>query len=91
MVIFALTRGGYDELRSHLKAQPSALWVGRGVLTDGEADELRGSGVMVTAFNRAIVPTDYEAIEGAVHTIAQHHPGQIIWVERKDDVVESGT
>jgi hypothetical protein len=83
MVVLALTRGGYDELRERTGAVPSPLWVGCGVLTEPELAQLRSSGIEVTKFNHPISPDDTSAIEGAIETIAQHHPGQTIWVERK--------
>jgi len=89
MVVFAVTRAGYEELRRSLKETPSTIWLGEGVLTPSEIDALQRSGVNVTPFDHAIDPTDSVAIDGAVHTIAQHHPGETIWVERKDDIVEA--
>jgi hypothetical protein len=88
MVVLALTRAGYEELLRHTKEVPPKLWLGHGVLTNDEIERLRLSGVDVTPFNHAIDPTDSASVEGAVHTVAQHHPGETIWVERKDDVVE---
>ena len=83
MVVLALTRGGYDDLRKHTANIPSPLWVAAGVLSEPEIEQLRGAGVEVTDFTHQIIPSDTSAIEGAIETIAQHHPGQTIWVERK--------
>lgn len=83
MVVLALTRSGYDELRRQTVGVPSPLWVASGVLTEPELVQLRSAGAEVTSFNHPISLSDTSAIERAIETIAEHHPGQTIWVERK--------
>jgi hypothetical protein len=82
MVFFALTRAGLDEITRQLGRAPSPLWVNEGVMTDAELAELRDKGADVTNFNCRIAPDDTDAIEFALSTVAEHHVGERIWVER---------
>jgi hypothetical protein len=59
------------------------VWVTKGVLTDDELDQLRENDVDVTDFNYELLPTDRDGIDGALHTIAEHHSGQTILCEHK--------
>ena len=83
MVFLVLTRAGYEELRGITRQVPSPLWAGDGVLSEQEIPALYADGVTVSNFHYAIDPLDASAVEGALYTIAQHHPGQTIWVERE--------
>jgi hypothetical protein len=63
---------------------PSPMWVADGVLTEVEFEELLVSSI--TTFNYSIGLSDAAVIEGALDTIAEHHPNERIWVERGNDV-----
>ena len=80
MVFLAITRAGYE---AHLALGASAgpLWVSAEVLSEGELAALRKSGVEVSDFNYKIEPHEKEVVAGAVETIKEHHPGQVVWVE----------
>jgi len=81
MVFLALTRSGLEQLVSVIGHTPSPLWVNDGVLAADEREKLRATGVDLTNFTSPIAPEDRSAVAGAVDTIAEHHPGQSIWVE----------
>lgn len=81
MVVFAITREGYIELESIIKTLNYPVWVGAGVLSTNELAELRSLGLDLTEFSYAIEPNDIETIQGALETIAVHHPEQRVWVE----------
>jgi hypothetical protein len=83
MVFLALTKGGYEELLKLTGTAPTPLWVGDGVITYAEMGALHAKGVEVSNFNQAISPYDSAAIESALETINQHHPGEAVWVERR--------
>jgi len=85
MITFAVTRRGYEAVRDRGGDLPSRLWVGMDVLSDSEIAQLRAGGTEVTNFTRRIDPTD-RAVEAAIATIAEHHPGQHIVVEGGHDV-----
>jgi hypothetical protein len=80
MVFFAITRKGYESYRA-LAHAGGALWVAAEVLSDNELAELREAGVDVSDFDYTICPEENEVIAGAVETIKEHHPGEVLWVE----------
>ena len=85
MVFLAVTRAGYDELRRLCGRTPTPIWLGDGVLTEDELKTLHTSGIHASVFTYSIDPKDAFVVEGALHTIAQHHPNETIWVERQND------
>jgi hypothetical protein len=80
MVFLAITRAGFE---AHVALGSSAgpLWVSAEVLSESELAALRKSGVEVSDFNYKIEPHENEVIAGAVETIKEHHPRQVVWVE----------
>jgi hypothetical protein len=79
MVLFILTRQGFEDVQSLVAT--SAVWVNCGVLSDAEISDLRSKGVDLTCFTRPLAELYGDATQSAIHTIAEHHPGQRIWVE----------
>jgi hypothetical protein len=75
MVLFIRTRGGYEDMRSLISPQGCPVWTDFGVLTEDEINSLRESGVDLSNFT---LPHDFDH---ALEVIAQHHPGERIWVE----------
>jgi hypothetical protein len=51
------------------------------VLSENQLAELREAGVDVSDFNYTIGSQETEVIAGAVETIKEHHPGEVLWVE----------
>jgi hypothetical protein len=91
MVVLALTRSAFEELRSTFGRVPSPIWVGAGVLTASELEQLRAAGVEITDFTRHIDPRNATEVEEALEMVAMHHPKHTIWVQRDPDLeVESG-
>ena len=82
MVFFVVTRQGYDELRRLCVEVPTPLWAAKDALSEGEIESLRAAGANVSIFSDAMSPDDSDLIEGSLWTIAEHHPGERIWVER---------
>ena len=85
MVFLICSRRGYDQLLGLLGRSPSPVWIGDGVLSPGELQKLRDSGVDVTNFSHPIDPSKNDDVSSAVETISEHHPGQIVWVEIKSN------
>ncbi|MBT9313454.1 hypothetical protein [Leptothoe kymatousa] len=81
MVYLVLTRTGYLALSTSLGGCPKVLWVNAQVLTVKEIAGLRKDHVELTVFDHAMEPSDWRAIEDAIATIEEHHPGQSIFVE----------
>jgi len=89
VVYLVLTRAGFEQVRTGLKAS-DVVWTGRRVLPPKEADALREQGVDLKLFANDIDLADSAAVAGWTYTVAEHHPSQPIWVERLDDVVAEG-
>ncbi|MDZ7863162.1 hypothetical protein [Acidovorax sp.] len=81
MVFFAHTRKGYETWLSLGLTGTAPLWVTANVLEEGELHGTVLQGANVSAFTWTIDPGDSASIAAAVHTIAEHHPGHIIWAE----------
>ncbi len=79
MVIFVLTRSAFDDVRSLLSE--NILWVNRDVLSADEIRDLRAAGTDVTHLTYFVDPCDLGAIQTALYTIGEHHPGERIWLE----------
>ncbi len=82
MVIFITTRSGYEEMKSLIFSVQYSVWVGAGVLSQLEIDDIRLLGVELTHFTYSIDPENSDQIEAALNTISDHHPGQRVWLER---------
>ena len=83
MVIFALTRAGYFDVEPLIRSGSHVVWLNADLLDGATIEALRQSGVSVTTFSVPIDPNDIDAIDEAVATIEEHHPGERIWVERR--------
>ncbi len=81
MIIFILTKEGFNDLSRFAKENKHPIWVGHGVLSQAEIGDLRTNGVNLTEFTYRISHNDQEAINAAINTISEHHPGERIWVE----------
>ena len=81
MVFFATTRSAFDSYMQFAEAH-AALWVGAGVLSAQELAALRARGMAITDFHHAIAMDDPAALQDALGTIEEHHPGQVVWVGR---------
>ncbi len=80
MVIFALTRHGLPAVLDHCRNHGSALWLNGGLLDAQQLGRLRAEGLDVTAFSHSMDPADVRAIQAAVETIMEHHPGQVVHI-----------
>lgn len=81
MVFFAHTRQGYETYLALGLTATAPLWVTADVLTEDELNRPALGGANVSVFSWTIDPGDAAAIAGAIHTIAEHHPGHTIWAE----------
>ncbi len=81
MVIFVLSKEGFKELENIIHTGKYPVWVGGGVLSDIEISTVREKGVDLTGFSYLINPTDDETIKEVLEIIAEHHPGERVWLE----------
>lgn len=83
MVIFAVTKEGFRELEPVIKTGKYSVWTGGNVLNESELRSYREMDLDITNFNYEIDPAKDEELDNALATIAEHHPGQRVWLECK--------
>ena len=78
MIYLAITPAGLtDAMR--IATSTDAVWCGSGAVSDVEFALMRDKpSRFIYSFTDDTATDD---LDGAVHTIAEHHPGQTIWVE----------
>ena len=79
MVFLAITPTGLRRAITLAKASPFAIWCGADAVTESECEKLRG--LNISRFTYALIGESRDVIEGALETIAEHHPDSSIWVE----------
>jgi len=80
MVFLISSRSGYESFVG-LGVSGCALWVTAGVLSPDELGALRAHGADVTDFDYEIAEGEWDAVECAVATIKEHHPGEVVWAQ----------
>lgn len=81
MVFLVFTRAGFEQAKRAVSGGQDAIWVNAGVLTEEETRAVRQLGISLTSFTTAIDRSDGERLKSELETIAEHHPGETIWVE----------
>ncbi|WPP01690.1 hypothetical protein SFA35_10220 [Pseudomonas sp. HR96] len=79
MIFFAIDRRGYDDY-VRLAHPGAALWLAADVLSEQELQSLRSTGVPVSCFTYSLSAHESDAMQHAVQTIREHHPGETVWV-----------
>lgn len=82
MVFFALTRHGVAEMLDLARGNNAPVWVNQGLLDAADLDRWRSEGVSLTDFLYWIDPSDASCVQAAVETIREHHPHQVLYMER---------
>lgn len=82
MVLFALTKQGLSEMLDLARGSSSAIWANDGLLDAAILGRLRAEGFDLTTFVRWIDPADEAAVQDAVENIREHHPDQVLYIER---------
>ena len=82
MIFFMTSRKGFEDYLSVKEKLAAPLWISAGVISQSELESLRNSGADVTDFNYAIGLNENEVIDDAIETIKEHHPGEVVWVQR---------
>jgi len=81
MVFLAITPAGLRQAIALSKASPFAIWCGADAIDEAEYKSLRG--VDLSRFTYALAGESREVVNGALETIAEHHPNTTIWVEHE--------
>ena len=79
MVFLAITPKGLAEALDLAKSNSSPVWCGSDAI--GEAEYSSRTGANLSRFIYPLSGQPASVIEGALETIAEHHPGETIWVE----------
>lgn len=82
MVLFALTKHGLTEMFDLARGNPAPIWVNQGLLDTADLNRLRSEGFNLTDFAYWIDPSDESCVQEAVGTIREHHPNQVLYIER---------
>lgn len=79
MVYLALTPQGLREILGASEAAKTPVWCSADALSEAEFEKLeRGN---VTRFTYSFADADKTTISGALATIEEHHPGELVWIE----------
>lgn len=82
LVLFALTKHGLAEMLDLARGSNSAIWLNDGLLDATNLGQLRAEGFDLTNFVYWIDPADEVAVQDAVEAIREHHPDQVLYIER---------
>jgi hypothetical protein len=82
VVFFVISRKGFEDYLAIKDKLTAPLWISAGVISQSELEFLRYSGTDVTDFNYAIGLNENEVIDDVIETIKEHHPDEVIWVQR---------
>jgi hypothetical protein len=70
LIILAAAVRGKDE-----------VWLGSDAITDDEYQQFGSEGVKLSRFIYPLTGQSTEAIQDALSTIEEHHPGEVIWIQ----------
>lgn len=79
MVLLAITPKGLAEALRTSALTKEPVWCGADAISEAEFDAVAPSNV--TRFTYGLSGKDAVLVHDAIGTIAEHHPGQSIWVE----------
>ena len=79
MVLLAITRKGLTEALLAVAKTGEPVWCGAEAISEAEFDSTVPKNV--TRFIYGLTGEDAVLLQDAIGTIAEHHPGQSIWVE----------
>ena len=58
-----------------------AVWVGSDAITEEQHRQLTRDGISITRFVYPLATATNEDVAGALSTIEEHHPGEVVWVQ----------
>ncbi|ANH73067.1 hypothetical protein ACS15_3485 [Ralstonia insidiosa] len=79
MVFLAITPEGLQRALQLASDANLPIWCGSDAVSDAEYSKLAGRNV--SRFVYPLHGASAEVLQGAVDTIAEHHPGEQVWVE----------
>ena len=84
MVYLILTRKGYTDLQQVFTEPQNSFWISGNILSKEEAENHWLKKVNLTILNDQINVENTRGIQEALLEIAEHHPGETIWLEKRN-------
>ena len=82
MVFLAITRHGLENALRRVIGDGASVWCGADAISQDEFAARKGTGL--TRFEYELGARDL--LPDALATIAEHHPGEVVWVEAEPAV-----
>jgi hypothetical protein len=82
VVFLALDPAAAVEAIALARLSGAAVWLGSDAMTHEEHYRIAAEGVNLTRFEYPLSGADAAAVEGALATVVEHHPGETVWVQR---------
>ena len=79
MVFLAITPEGLQRALQLAGDAGLPIWCGSDAISDTDYGKLAGRNV--SRFVYPLLSASAETLQGAIDTIAEHHPGEPVWVE----------
>jgi hypothetical protein len=79
MIFLAITSFGLRNALQVADASISAIWCGSDAIPEVDYENLKGHNV--SRFNYALGGEAQNVLDGALETIEDHHPNEMIWIE----------
>ncbi len=79
MVFLAVTEQGLHEALKFSETTKVEIWCGSDAISTSDFEKHVGGGI--SRFTYPLANEGPDVISGAVETIKDHHPGQVVWVE----------
>ncbi|GAB7127270.1 hypothetical protein JCM19000A_17770 [Silvimonas sp. JCM 19000] len=79
MVFLAITPEGLQDVLRLVAVSPGPVWCGADAISEEDFEALTISNV--TRFDYSLADGEWNSLESALSTIAEHHPGERVWVE----------
>jgi len=84
MIYLILSRKGYSDLKYEFVESGNSFWISGNILSKEEAEEHWEKNVNLTVISNEIGVGNSNEIKNVLHDIAEHHPGETIWMEREN-------
>ena len=79
MIFLALTKEGLKNALELAEKNNDSVWCTSDAVTEREFNKMKQPNL--TRFNYSFSAVDQDAINDAIETIQEHHPGESVWVE----------
>jgi hypothetical protein len=82
VVFLALDPTAAVEAIALARLSGAAVWLGSDAMSHEEHYRVAAEGVNLTRLEYPLSGADSAAVEGALETVMEHHPGETVWVQR---------